>query len=163
MSRCFPSRQCCRLFIKLPARGNLVFAVQFCGASREEGTSYLSSEYLSSVALSISQLKTVHLKPLTAGLKVRLDFVVPTFVDGPISDSSLDTRYEKLLGEVRQLRASAQGASSTPAPSITFSSQTGGGGDGQQIKRRIQTAGRRSRRASAVDNENQIKWEGKVR
>lgn len=89
-------------FIKLPAKSDLVFKVVLANGSVLQ--SQLSKDYLSSVALSVSQAKTVHLKSTTggpavaSGLKVKLDFVVPKFEEEKTeSAEDLDERYAALI------------------------------------------------------------------
>jgi hypothetical protein len=95
-------------FIKLPAKNDLVFRVLLVNGV--ELSAHLTKDYLSSVALSVSQVKTVHLKPkegpvVASGLKLKLDFVVPTFtVDQKQSVEALESRYGALLERLKAPR-----------------------------------------------------------
>ena len=151
------------LFVKLPAKADLCFRVSLMrGGKKEEGNSYLSRDYLSSVALSVSQLKTIHLKPLSAGLRVKLDFVVPTFAEAVATDSLLDSRYETLLAAMRERTSSL--APQPRVPSIFVSASSGSSdSNSSKSKRRVSTGNRRSRRPSAADTDNQMKWSGQSR
>ncbi len=150
------------LFVKLPAKADLVFRLSLTRAGKqEEGNAYLSRDYLSSVALSVSQLKTVHLKPLSAGLRIKLDFVVPTFQEAVATDSHLDSRYETLLAAMRERTSSL--APQPVAPSIFVSSSLTVPDAKKQHTRRVSTGNRRSRKASTADAENLLMWSGKGR
>ncbi len=140
-----------QFFIKLPAKNDLVFKVALSSGLQLQAQ--LSKEYLSSVALSVSQAKTVHLKPVSggapsaAGLKIKLDFVVPQF-EAPKTESAetLDARYLALLDCVKQ--ASPQAKLPKPRGSELLRPKTTGS-----------SGTRLTRSESVVDDKLRLTWD----